>query len=328
MSRSVLGLDFGSSTLKAAVWDGTTVSQMVEEPMPEQLVRGGVITSADAMAAFLKGVLKKHRIRVRRAAVILPASQVFVQVSELPAMTQEQLRLNLPYEFRDFISENRGNYFYDYALIDTRKNEAGEVASMRMVTAAVSKELIRTYDNLCRWAGLKLVTAIPVEMAYANLLRIGQKEPGRDQCIIDCGHRGFRIYFYRGETFETARVGELGGAGIDELLADLLETDVHIAHVRKETNLQGELDSEEVRGRFQDILREVQRAINFYHFSNPDRQLAIGYLCGGSSRLDYIRQQLQDLTQLELHPITDLLGEELDDDMAVVCAAAVGAAAQ
>lgn len=328
MSRCVLGLDFGSSTLKAAVWDGTKVSHLVEEPMPEQLVRGGNITSAEAMAAFLKGVLKKHRIRVRHAAVILPASQVFVQVSELPAMTQEQLRLNLPYEFRDFIAENRGNYFYDYALIDTVKNEAGEVASMRLVTAAVSKELIRTYDNLCRWAGLKLVTAIPVEMAYTNLLRLGRKQAGRDQCIIDCGHRGFRIYFFRGDTFETARVGELGGASIDELLSDLLETDVHIAHVRKETNLQGELDSDAVRDRFQDIMREVQRAINFYHFSNPDRQLEIGYLCGGSSRLDYVRQQLQEITQLELHSITELLGQAPEDDTAVVCAAAIGAAAQ
>ena len=118
MSRSILGIDFGSAALKLAVWNGEKITRLVEEPMPEQMLRDGVVTSPEAMADFVKRVLKEQRISIRRAAVLLPASRVFVQISELPLMTQSQLKLNLPYEFRDFISENRENYFYDYAVLD------------------------------------------------------------------------------------------------------------------------------------------------------------------------------------------------------------------
>lgn len=328
MSRSVLGLDFGSSTLKAAVCEGGKVVRLIEEPMPEQLVQNGVVTSGEAMAAFLKGVLKQNRVSVKRVAVILPASQVFVQISELPAMTEAQLKLNLPYEFRDYFPENREKYFYDYALIRMEKDEAGKPLSMRLLTAAVSKELIHHYENLCRWAGLKLITAIPVEMAYTNLLRLGGGNPQGNYCFIDCGHRGFRIHFFSNGSFETARVGEVGGSSIDELLAEQLDTDIHIARVRKEANLNGELESDAVHGRFQEILLEVQRAINFYHFSNPDLQLEAGFLCGGCSRVNYIRQTLQDLTQVPMHPIQELLGQTPDPDKAASCAAAIGAAVQ
>lgn len=327
MSRSMIGLDFGSCTLKAAVWDGGRITRLVEEPMPDQMVRGGVVTSPEAMADFLKRVLKQNRISVRRAAVLLPESQVFVQISELPAMTQNQLKLNLPYEFRDFISENRDNYFYDYAVIDTKTDEAGTPKTMRLLAAAVNKDLVHNYANLCRWAGLKLVTAIPVEMAYTNLLRrFTPKE--QEICIVDCGHVGQRVYFYSHNNFETAREGEQGGAGIDAALADLLDTDIHIAHVRKEANAQQELDLPQVRSYLQETLRDVQRAVNFYHFSNPDRQLEMGYFCGGSSRIPFLKEELESVTELKMRPITDLLGELPDTEKAVCCAAAIGAAIQ
>ncbi len=327
MSRSVVGLDFGSSTLKAAVWDGEKITKLVEEPMPDQMVRGGVVTSPEAMADFLKSVLKKSRIFTRRAAVLLPASQVFVQISELPAMTQGQLKLNLPYEFRDFIPENREKYFYDYAVIDIRRDEAGTPKTMRLLTAAVSMELVNSYANMCRWAGLKLVTAIPVEMAYTNLLRRFQPEDGPSEiCIVDCGHVGQRVYFYSHNTFETVRVGEQGGSGIDAAIADAFDTDIHIAHVRKESNGQSELELPEVRSYMRETLRDAQRAVNFYHFSNPDRQLEVGYFCGGSSRIPFLQEELESVTELRMRPITDLLGEIPDSDKAICCAAAIGAA--
>ncbi len=329
MGRSVIGLDFGSSSLKAAVFDGGKITRLLEEPMPEQLVRGGVVTSPEAMAGFLKKVLKKNRISARRTAVILPASQVFVKLSLLPAMTQSQLELNLPYEFRDFIAENRENYFYDYAVLETGADEAGALKTMRLLSAAVRKDVVENYFNLCRWAGLKLVTAIPVEMAYTNLLRRFCPAGGpREVCIVDCGHVGQRVYFYSGHNFETARTEDQGGAEIDRLLSGLLDNDIHIAHVRKEANAQQELELPQVRALVQDTLRDIQQAVNFYHFSNPDHRLEMGYFCGGGSRLPFLREELENLTGLEMRPITELLGDSSDPGKAVCCAAAIGAAIQ
>ncbi len=244
-------------------------------------------------------------------------------------MTQSQLKLNLPYEFRDFISENSDNYFYDYAVIDIQKDGAGTPKTMRLLAAAVSKDLVHNYANLCRWAGLKLVTAIPPEMAYTNLLRrFNPKDGSKEVCIVDCGHVGQRVYFFSNNNFETVREGEQGGAGVDATLAELLDTDIHIAHVRKEANAESELSMPEVRGYIQETLRDAQRAVNFYHFSNPERQLEIGYFCGGSSRIPFVKEELESMTELRMRPITDLLAGIHDTDKAVCCAAAIGAAIQ
>ncbi len=39
----------------------------------------------------------------------------------LPLMTEEQLRLNLPYEFHDYIGDEMDKYVFDYAMIRTKE---------------------------------------------------------------------------------------------------------------------------------------------------------------------------------------------------------------
>lgn len=325
MGRSTIGLDFGSRTLKAAVFDGGSVTRLLEEPVPEHLVRSGVITEPEAMGEFLRALLKERRIPARRGAVILPASQVFVQLCQLPVMTRAQLEWNLPYEFRDFISEDRENYFYDYAVIETAAGESGG-ETMRLLAAAASKKLIADYRELFRQAGLKLVTAIPVEMAYANLLRAAPAgSSSRETCIVDCGYTGHRVYFYSGGSFETAQIGDLGGAELDQMLSGLLGVDAPALYDR-EAKLR-EMPPQ-VRGLARETLRDVQRAVNFYLFSHPERRLEAGYYCGGGSRRYFLREELSNATGLPMRPITELLGSVPDREKALCCAAAIGAAIQ
>ena len=39
----------------------------------------------------------------------------------MPLMTEEQLRLNLPYEFHDYIGGEMDKYVFDYAMIQTKE---------------------------------------------------------------------------------------------------------------------------------------------------------------------------------------------------------------
>lgn len=327
MRRPVLGLDFGTCALKAALVENGKITRLVEEPMPEQLVRDGVVTSGEAMATFLRSALKDNHVSCHRAAVILPPSQVFVQRTELPAMSVTQLELNLPYEFRDFIPENREQYFYDYAVISMENDEDGKPKSMRLICAAARKELIRNYEAMCRWAGLKLVTAIPVELAYANLLRRYKPEE-TDLAFVDAGHTGLRVHFFSNGVYETATTSEGGGASLDALLAEKLDIDSHIAHVRKEANVNGEMDDDDVRAHFQELLLPAQRAVNFYNFSNPELTLAGLYLCGGGSRVPDVAGQLEGLTGLPTHPLSRMVTDAPDENIVGSCAAAIGAAIQ
>ena len=62
-------------------------------------------------------------------------------------MTVEQLELNLPYEFSDFIRGDAGQYYCDYAMCRQDPPEDG-TGEMTMMAAAVDLQLVRAYTCL------------------------------------------------------------------------------------------------------------------------------------------------------------------------------------
>ena len=301
--------------------------------MPDSLVHEGRIVSPEAMAEHLKACMKKNRIRARSCAVILPASQVFVRQTELPMMTDAELQLNLPYEFRDFITDERDKYFYDYYVISTQNDAEGHPVKMTLMAAAVAKELVSQYNDLCRWAGLKLKTAVPAEMALVNLLRrnaqLGEKPVGEDdQCFIDLGHDGTRIFFFQGDRFDAVRAADIGGARADLALSETLGVDPHIAQARKEANADGELLSTEAAEIYRGISTEVMRAVNFYSYNNPNSELKRGWFCGGGSRVAPLCDDISQTLELSLSPIASVIPGSPDDRLSAVCFSAIGAAMQ
>ena len=43
----------------------------------------------------------------------------------VPAMTEEELGLNLPFEFRDYIADDKDKYSFDYAVLGMQRDAAG-----------------------------------------------------------------------------------------------------------------------------------------------------------------------------------------------------------
>lgn len=329
-NKPVLGIDIGSCTLKLALCSGQKIRRLAEIHMPDSLVKDGRVISPEAMAEFLKTAVRKSRTKTRRCAVIIPSSQVFVRQTVLPVMTEEQLKINLPYEFRDYISDDRDKYYYDYYVIACENDENGQPEKLELMAAAARKDLIAQYNDICRWAGLKLVTAIPAEMAIVNLLRRAEAEDAeladREQCFLDLGHTGTRIFFYDGDRYNTVRSDERGGLAVNEALAAKLNVDVHIAEARKEANTDDALGSPEVTEIFGEIATDVMRAVNFYAYNNHDSELQCGWLCGGGSRVDQLCAQIRGQLGFELRPVSELILDSPDPLLSDTCFAAIGAA--
>lgn len=333
MAKAVVGMDIGSCNLKLAVCDAGGVRRLVTEPLPDQLVRDGRVASPEAMASFLRETAAKNHLSVRRCAVVLPAAVCFTKRTTMPAMTVEQLKLNLPYEFRDYITQEKDKYFYDYALLNMEQDEAGKPRQMELMAAAALKSTIHDYEDLCRWAGFRLLTAVPEEFAYSNLIRgYIEAHPERaddEYCIIDLGHTATRVYIFTGRRLEASRVVESGGALLDGILAESFHVDEHLARTYKLTNQNGELELEACRSVYRAIAVEIMRAINFYGYNSPGSKLKTAWLCGGGSNIAPLVDQLRETLALELQPIAKLLTASGADPMELaLCAAAVGVTQQ
>lgn len=329
LSKISVGFDIGASAVKIAVCAGGKPVRTVVEELPENLVKGGVIVSEEAMGQTLCEVVRKHRVRKGGAAVILPDSQVFLRRLTMPAMTTDQLSINLPYEFRDFITQEKDKYFYDYSVCSMREDgSTGKPAEMDLMAAATLKETIEGYTAMFRRAGFKLNAAAPRECAYSNIIRAYERvnavQPGEEYAILDLGHAETRVHIFTGPNFEATRVIDQGCGVIDRAIAEENSIDTHIARAYKENNHNDVLNGETPHRVYGNIAIEIMKAINFYGFNNPNSKLSRLYVCGGGASIQPLVEAIAQAVRLELHPVEDLLPAGAEN--AAVCAGAIGAA--
>ncbi len=330
MGKTYTGIDIGASQIKFAVCDpGGSIRRTAVSPVPEKLVREGRIVSPEAMSDFMGQAAREHKIKNRDCAVILPAALAFTRRLSVPLMTEDQLRLNLPYEFRDFITQEKDKYFYDYAVAGMLKNEAGQDTELDLMAAATLKSTIASYTAMLRRAGFRLRVAAPVEFAYANLLRRYEaahpsEKPG-EYCIVDLGHNATRIHIYTGSRIEETRVIELGCALLDDAIADELRVDEHIAATYKVMNHNDVQSLESCREIYHNIAIEIMRAINFYGFNNPGSNLTEAYFCGGGAKIPLLLDSISATVSLNLHSVEELMpdGGQSREHL-LLCPAAAG----
>ena len=153
--RTLLGLDLGVSAMKLAVGDRSGVSQIASVLLPSDLVRDHKMVSEEAVAQEVKHALREQHMKKRPCAVVIPAESAIVRRLTVPYMSPEQLRVNLPYEFHDFVQGDKDQYFYDYAVVAVREGRKGEDGkeeppTLDLLAAATRKETIAAYRRMLR----------------------------------------------------------------------------------------------------------------------------------------------------------------------------------
>lgn len=306
MGKTYTGVDIGDSSIKLAVSDGQSVSKVAIEMLPEGLVADGRIVSHDAMADFIKSVVRSIGGVSKDVAFVVPGSDSLFRRLSLPAMTEKELRLNLPYEFRDYISQGKDRYVYDYAMLGMRNDADGQPEGMDLLAVAAPKQAIADYTEMFRRAGLKLKVALPEQAAYQNLVG-GNPRALANCCVVDFSHHMTKLHFFLDGAYDVARVIEIGGIDIDRAIANEYGVDEHVADQYKRTDYQGAQRSEAARAVYQSIAVEIGRALNFYGFNNPDAVIEVAYCCGGGLLLDPLVEAVAAHADLRVSSIVDVL---------------------
>lgn len=333
MAKKLLGIDIGYDRLKLVLMDGSRVAKTANAEMPEKLMRDGGVSSVEAMGELIRSTMKQAGIRCSRAALVVANDNVYVRNVTMPQMTADQLVYNLPFEFRDYITSELKDYVYDYAMLDTRREDgttpldqdlepeenAGGPA-MDLLAVAVPAALMDQAKQVFRKAGLKMVGAAPTVCSYLPLIRGLEARADQEFCILDLGYHGIRMYIYRGDRYVVTRVLETGLYRVDDAVADAYNVDVHLAHTYLMNNFDNCQNKEVCINVFNSIAVELMRAINFYRFRNPESQLADIWLCGGGAEIPALQAAIDGTLDMRVHPAEELVpgGRELEGCAALV----------
>jgi type IV pilus assembly protein PilM len=308
MAGKLLGFEVGNSSLKIAVCSGNQLVQTVEVPLPENMVRENRIVSFDAMADFLKEAVKETKSACQECAYVLPTDTCYVKRVTVPLMTESQLRVNLPFEFHDYITENMDHYIYDYAVISRTDKE------LDLMAAAFAKEDEQKLKQMFKRAGLKLVRIVPDALCLQNLLA-SSDVPDKDYVILDMGQQRSHLHFFQKGIFEITRIMEFGGMQITQIIAEEQGIDTHIAQIKLVSGDEAVLTLPRVTDLFETFSAEVRRVMNFYNYNHPDNTIDALYCCGGCARIDALCRNLEEDCGLHVLPVSDLFAVRAQDSI-------------
>lgn len=323
MAKNVLGIDLGHDRLKLVLVNGDRIKKVVSVPLPHNMIKEGHIVSMEAMGQLIRTTMKENGIKCRNAALVLSDENVFVRNVTMPLMREEQLLFNLPYEFRDYITDELKNYVFDYAMISTPEEmeyqdtsaEDGEDWSpsgrtMDLMAVAAPISLLEEMKDMLRKAGLKLVKAAPAVCSYGALIRKMSdhiKTAGGEYGILDLGYQSIRMYIFSGDCHMATRVLEIGLSSLDQVISDAYNVDIHLAHTYLLTNHDNCQNQQVCLNAFENIAVELMRALNFYSFNNMDSTLADIWICGGGAAIPSLRNAISLRLDKSIHDAKELM---------------------
>ena len=245
-------------------------------------------------------------------------------------MTAGQLTYNLPFEFKDYLTHEKNQYYFDYAVQELTRDENGQVKQMKLFACAALRSTVEDYRNMFARAGMRLVSAIPEEAAYAALLAAGSAQPDSDadHCLVEVGHTGIRMYVLRGDRFITRRTIDLGVADLIRSISQRQGVDEHIALAHLLSDYDGATTDPASLDIYHRMAAEITKAVNFYNYNNREKTLERVYLCGGGAAIPQIHDAIRQLTDLEIIPISALLPEGVAPDAPYLYPRAIGCALQ
>lgn len=305
MARTRLGFDVGSGSIKIAAVRGDS-TRLETVRLPENLADENGVAMPNAFSQFLKQTMKQLRLPRGEGTLVLPPSQVICRLVTMPRMTTQQLMMNLPYEFTDFIQGVPDQYFCDYALCERGEGEDGN--SLTMMAAVASKRQIEGYIRMFARAGVRVKTLLPPEMALIELVRRRREKGGAEEyCFVDLGRQYTRITVVWRDRVQATRQIALAGRHLDQAIADELGVDMFRAETYRAENRPDVLSIpavEELCGR---LAVEILKVVNFYQFSYRSSELPGIYLSGGGAAFPPLREAIAARLSLPLLDPAQLL---------------------
>lgn len=319
---SYVGIDIGNGNVKIALREGGV--RLISRRLPDNMVSDDDVIAPETMALFLKQVREEERIRTKDCALVLAESNAYFRHVTLPPMTVGELKLNLPYEFRDFIEGDPAEWCFDYAVDNVTTDDEGKPTQLDLYAAAAKRSLIEERAELLRRAGFRLKAVIPAPMAYTRLLRsffVNYPEfSGRSVVFVDIGYTETAALMFSGERFQALRTINVGCEELDTMIADLHNIDRHTASSYKDSNFRGVLDTPEATGIYDRIALEINKVVNFYNFSNPDQNIEAMFVLGGGAQINQLVNNLTESFDIHVQRASALLPSDVrNNEMAPSC---------
>ncbi|WP_026518970.1 pilus assembly protein PilM [Butyrivibrio sp. FCS006] len=314
----ILGIDVRHGKLSLSIIRGGKINKTVWVDVPGNIVDDYKILSENLFSEFLKDKMKENKIKAKKAVVVISDTDLVIRSFSMPAMDDSQLKLNVPFEFSDFISGDMKEYIFDYVKRDARPEDAS--GQVNLIAYAVRVEYIRKVGEALRNAGLKLERAVPETICYETLLESlsDPEDANKERCFLDIGTNHITMRIFRDGDYRLSHIIDLGENKIIQSIADELNCDVNLAETYLRSNYQDCQNCQGAVNAYKDISLEIIKGLNYYDMSDATSKLKDVVLCGPGAMTGPLVALLQERIDKSVYTIQDMFpGGENNADLNV-----------
>lgn len=300
-SRSVMGLDIGSSSVKAIelqpLRSGLQVGAIGVEPLPPRTIVDGAIAEPAAVADALGRLLARTAFQTKDVAVSVSGHSVIVKTITLPAMTAAELSESIQWEAEQYIPFHVHDVNLDYAVLDAA-DDRGTKGSMDVLLVAAKKDTIAAYTEAVIKAGRRPTVVDVDAFALQNAYEVNygfQRETV--VALLNVGAGATNVNILDGSRTVFTRDISMGGHAFTEALQREFEIDYDSAEqLKRGTAVSGVTydDARPVlRAATESLLGELQKTFDFFASTTARHRLDRIMVSGGGSRIEALVEAVQ-----------------------------------
>jgi type IV pilus assembly protein PilM len=321
-SKSIVGLDIGSSSIKAAELrrsrDRLELVHAGLEPLANDLVVDSMIMDSTAVSGAIGQLFSASRIKGRNVAIAVSGHSVIVKRLTLPAMSEQQLAERLPQEAAQNIPFEISDVNLDYQVLA----EAATGEPMDVLLVAVKKDKIVNYTGALSMAG-KTANVVDVDgFALQNCYQFNyQPPPTSTVALLNVGASLMNINIVRGSIPLFTRDVSVGGYQYTDALQKAMGLSFSEAEALKLDGAGGsEADTKRsiLKQVTELIVLEIHKTFDFFRSTAPGEPLEAIYLAGGSSRIPGLVETLTQEFAVPVERLNPFQRIELADEPAEI----------
>src|SRR5262245_20261982 len=302
-SQSLVGLDIGSSTIKAAELrslrnGGHELVNLGIEELPPDSVVHGVITSKPAVSDAIDHLFIQQSIKNRRVATSVSGHSVIVKRISLPAQNDQDLAESIRWEAERHIPFDIADVSLDYQILV----ESTSGANLDLLLVAVKKEKITDQTSVIALAGKSPVVVDVDAFALQNAYEINyDPAPSALMALLDIGASTMTINIVSGTDLLFTRDVGVGGHQYTEFIRKEFSLTFGQAqalkHGQPQDGIEPWLTRRVIESVTEIICLEIQKTFDFFRTTTTagriDRMLVSGGAAHTPGLIETLRRKFE-----------------------------------
>jgi type IV pilus assembly protein PilM len=314
-SKSIIGLDIGSSSVKAVELavkaKGLELLNMGVAPVPPEAIVQGAFLNSGAITEAIRRAVDEAGIKTKLVATAVAGHSVIVKKISLPAMSREELEESIRWEAEQYIPFDINEVNLDFQILDTGDGEG----QMDVLLVAAKKDLIDDYVHVITDAGLQPVVLDVAAFAVENTFTANHDfAPDEVVALVNVGSQVVNINIVSQGVPAFTRDISTGGNAYTEEIQKALSVSWEEAERIKlgggTTEESQDVVPQEVeqamRAVTDTVIAEISRSLDFFAATAAESRIAKVMLSGGGCRISGFQSAFQGKTNLPVEVLNPL----------------------